>query len=251
LISPRRVLFRIGYAALGAVYVMLGIAAISIATQGGRDRVRGFASAFRLLLSHPRGPAIVAAIAGGLVAFTLARLLDAGDGKRSFFARALSFIDALGHAALAWLAVRLLLRVRRGLDSRSAVAWLLSQPWGPRALQIAGLVVIAIGVLQFAQGATGRLPQKLTRRYLGAATDVAVRVGRFGVAVRGIVTAIIGWFLVRTARDVDPRAYHDIGGALEVLERMRFGALLLGAAGAGLIAYGAYLVLLGFFRRKA
>ncbi|HXM75766.1 MAG TPA: DUF1206 domain-containing protein, partial [Thermoanaerobaculia bacterium] len=83
MISPRRVLFRIGYAALGAVYVMLGIAAISIATQGGRDRVRGFASAFRLLLSHPRGPAIVAAIAGGLVAFTVARLLDAGDGKRS------------------------------------------------------------------------------------------------------------------------------------------------------------------------
>ena len=54
---------------------------------------------------------------------------------------------------------------------------------------------------------------------------------------------------MRVARDLDPSEFREIGGALEVLHRMRFGGILLGIAGAGLCAYGAYLVLLGFFRK--
>ncbi len=246
----RTILIRVGYAALGAVYVTLGLLAFLIAFDGGQVRARGFGAAFRLLLLHPQGPTILVGIAGGLVAFTVARFMQAADGGRGAFARLISFVDAIGHAVMGWLALRLLLH-RRGIGPRPALAWLLSQSWGPRTLEIAGAVVMVIGAVQVWQGLSGRLPQRLPRGgKLKSATSVAVRVGRFGYAVRGIVSGIIGWFLIRTAHDLDPRAYRDIGGALEVIENMRFGVPLLALAGAGLVAYGGYLLLLGLFQPK-
>lgn len=246
-----RLLTRFGYAALGAAYAALGVVAIQIALAGARDRVKGFPAGFRYLLSRPYGPTVVGCIAAGLAAFVLARLLDAADRKRPALARCLALADSIGHAGLAWMAVSLLLSIRRGPGlSRPFLAWLLSQPWGRTTLEASGIVVIAFGAVQLWLGLRGgRLGQQLAAGRLGAAGPYAIQVGRFGRAIRGLVTAIIGWFLVRAARDLDPREVREIGGALEVLHRMRFGGLLLGIAGAGLCAYGVYLVLLGFFRR--
>ena len=248
----RRVLTRTGYAALGAVYAALGVVAIEIALAGGGDRIKGFPAGFRYLLSHPHGPMVVGGIAAGLAAFVLARLLDAADRKRKALARCLALVDAVGHAGLAWMAVSLLLRLRRGPGfSRPFLGWLLLQPWGRATLGAAGITVIVTGAIQLGLGLSGsRLGQQLAARRLGGAAPYAIRVGRFGRAARGLVTAIIGWFLVQAARDLDPREFQEIGGALEVLHRMRFGGLLLGISGAGLCAYGAYLVLLGFFRKS-
>ena len=247
----RRLLTRVGYAALGVVYAALGVVACEIALAGTRDRVKGFPAGFRYLLSRPYGPSVVAWIAVGLAAFVLARALDAGDRRQPALARGLALADAVGHAGLAWMAVSLLLRVHRGPGlSRPFLSWLLFQPWGRTALETAGITVMAAGAIQLGLGLRGgRLGQSLAAHRLGPAAPYAIRVGRFGRAVRGLVTAIIGWFLVRVARDLDPSEFREIGGALEVLHRMRFGGILLGIAGAGLCAYGAYLVLLGFFRK--
>lgn len=246
-----RLLTRFGYAALGTVYAALGVVAIEVALAGARDRVRGFPAGFRYLLAHPYGPTVVFGIAAGLAAFVLARLLDAFDRRQPALGRTLAFADAIGHAGLAWMAASLLLSLRRGPGfSRPFLAWLLTQPWGRTTLEVAGFGVIAFGAIQLWLGLRGgRLGQQLAAHRLGAAAPYVIHVGRFGRAVRGLVTAIIGWFLVRVARDLDPREFREIGGALEVLHKMRFGGLLLGIAGAGLCAYGAYLVLLGFFRK--
>lgn len=243
----RRTLIRFGFAALGAVYAVVGLLAIHVALSGSRDRIRGFSGAFRYLLSHPFGPAVLAFIAAGLAGFAAARLSEAADSRRSVLARAASFADAVAHALLGWVAVARFLRWKRGLDSRSALAWLLSHEWGPSVLKSVGVVVIAIGALQIWQGLSGRLRLKPARGRLGGATDAVLRMGRFGYAARGTVSAIIGWFLVASAGALDPRKYHDIGGALGVLQTSPFGGWLLGIAGAGLLAYGAYLFLLGVF----
>ena len=246
----RRLLTRFGYAALGAIYVALGLVALHLAIAGTRDRAKGFAGTFRFVLSRPDGPTVVACIAVGLAAFVLAQLADAADDKRPLFGRFVAFGSAVGHGGLAWMAVSLLLRLKRGpTTTHSALAWLLSQPWGAAALKAIGIVVIAAGAFQLWQAVSGRLRQQLVRRRLGSAASAAIQVGRFGLAARGLVTVIIGWFLVRAAETLDSRQFHEIGGVLEVLHTTRFGGLLLGLAGAGLVAYGAYLVLLGFFRR--
>jgi hypothetical protein len=248
----RRLLTRFGYTALGVVYVALGGVALYVAIAGSRERASGFAGTFRLLLNRPSGPTVVTWIAAGLAAFVLARLADAADRKWPRLDRLIALAVALGHGALLWMVISLLLRMKRGPTfSHSAIAWLLSRPWGATALEVIGIAIIALGVYQLWQAASGRLRQRFKQRQLGSAHAYAIHVGRFGLAARGLVTAIVGWFLVRAARDLDPREFHEVGGALEVLHKMRFGGLLLALAGTGLCAYGAYLVLLGFFRRPS
>jgi hypothetical protein len=246
-------LTRFGYAALGAVYVSLGIVAMRVAFAGARDRVRGFPGAFRFLLSQEHGETILTCVTLGLAAYVVARLVDATDRRWSRVGRILAFFDAVGHAGLAWMALALLRRQRSGPRvSRSTLAWLLTQSWGREALEAAGIAVMTIGAFQLWQAFSGRLRRQIFRRRdLGSVVPYAIRVGRFGYGVRGIVTVTIGWFLVRTALDADITKFHEIGGALDVIHRMRFGSLLLVVAGLGLVAYGAYLVLLGFFRRPS
>src|SRR5262249_40727298 len=227
-------LTRFGYAALGAVYAVVGAVAVKVAILGSRDRAAGFAGALRLLLGQPHGVAVLGALAAGLAAFVAARFYDAADSRRSPGSRLVAFVDALAHAGLAWAAVALALGVRRGRGAtRSFLAWLLGQSWGAAVLEIAAAVVFAIGLVQLWQGLRGYARRQLKSRELGAAAPYAIRVGRFGVTVRGIVTLVIGWFLHRTARDADVRNFHEVGGALEVLHTMRFGGLLLAVAGAG------------------
>jgi hypothetical protein len=248
----RRLLTRFGYAALGAVYVSLGIVAVRVAFAGARDRVHGFPGAFRFLLSQKEGPTILTGIAIGLGAFVLARLVDAADPRWTPLGRLFAFFDAVAHAGLAWIAVALLRRQRAGSFSRPALAWLVAQRWGPTALETAGLAVVTIGAFQIWQGVSGGLRRQLVRRRkLGGVVPFALRVGRFGYTVRGVVTLIIGWFLFRVARDADPSKFHEIGGALDVIHHVPLGSALLVIAGLGLVAYGAYLVFLGFFRRPS
>jgi hypothetical protein len=235
----RALLTRIGYAALGAVYAAVGVVALRVAVVGSRDRASGFAGALRFLLEQPHGPIVLAA-----------RLVDAADRRRSRTGRVVALADALAHAGLAWLAVALALGLRRGRGAtRPFLAWLLTQTWGKAALEVAAILVFTVGLVQLWQGLRGYARRQLKSRELGAAAPYVIRVGRFGVTVRGIVTLVIGWFLHRTAQDADVHKFHEIGGALEVLHTMRFGGLLLAIAGAGLCAYGVYLVLLGFYRR--
>ena len=244
-----RFLLRVGYVALGAVYVALGVVAARVALLGRHTEVGGFSAAYRFLLSRPYGPSIVGAIAAGLTAFALAKIIEALNPHRTLITRAGALLDAVAHGALAWIALALLLRLRQRTGvSRSALAWLFSQEWGPTALEAVGVAVIAGGAVQIWRAASGRLRERLSRR-LRSITPVIVGVARFGLAARGAVSVIIGWFLVRAALDLNPNDVRAIGGALDVLAKTRQGPFLLLTAGAGLSAYGVYLLLLAFFRR--
>jgi hypothetical protein len=247
----RNALTRVGFCALGVVYAGVGYLAIRVAVDGARDRVIGFRGSFRFLLERPSGKVLVTAIAAGLAAFTVGRLLEVADRKRSFLSKIGSFVDGLAHAAMAWGAIVILLRVRRGPTTRSLLGWLLEKPGGVTLLEVVGGVVILIGGVQMFQAVSGRLSNLPRRASLGAAAPVVLKAGRFGYFARGSVSAIIGWFLIRTAIETDPRNYHDIGAALGFIERVRFGGLLLGIAGAGLLAYGGYLFILGLARLRA
>jgi len=247
----RDALTRVGFCALGAVYAGVVYLAIRVAVAGARDRVKGFGGSFRYLLERPSGRLLVGGIAAGLAAFTLGRLLEVADRRRSFLSKIVSFVDALAHAVMAWGAIALLLRLRRGPSARSFLGWLLARPGGVTLLEVVGAVVILIGAIQMFQAVSGRLSNLPRKASLGAAGPLVLKAGRFGYFARGSVSAIIGWFLIRTATDLDPRNYHDIGAALGVIERVRFGGLLLGIAGAGLVAYGGYLVILGLARLRA
>lgn len=250
----RRLLARLGFVATGVLYVVMGWTAARVAVAGARDRVAGFPGALRALLRQPHGPILVGAVAAGLAGFALWHLLEARRRGRTVLQRVGHIGSLLGYAALAATGASVALggHAGGGRLRRSALEWLLSQAWGPAALSVAGVATIGIGIVQIFEGASGRLRNRFATRWLSSNVAGAARaVARFGLAARGVVLLVIGYFQIRVARDLDPRELREIGGALRALSRTPVaGSVLLGVAAAGLAAYGVYMGMLAIASRR-
>ena len=77
----------------------------------------------------------------------------------------------------------------------------------------------------------------------------ATRIGRFGLAARGIVFAIIGFFLLEAARQSDPSEARGLDGAVQALAQHPYGPWLLGIVALGLVAYGIHMGVQARYRR--
>lgn len=251
----RRALARAGFAATGILYGALGVTATRLALVGARDPSGGMPAALRLILSQPRGRMVLWAVAAGLAAFSLWHLIEARNRRRALLERAGHLAGAAGHAALAWSAVSLLLRMRQPADSlgRSALEWLLTRSFGPFLVEAAGVATIAGGIFEIAQGVSGKLRSRFATRWLPRDAAQFVRaVARFGLAARGIVLVVIGVFQVRVAVHLDPTELREVGGALKAVSRSTAaGPLMAGIVGLGLIAYGFYMGVLAIAARRA
>jgi Domain of Unknown Function (DUF1206) len=77
----------------------------------------------------------------------------------------------------------------------------------------------------------------------------ATRSGRLGYAARGVVFGVIGVFLMQAALQTDPDKARGLGGALQALVLQPFGPYLLGTVALGLVAYGAFMLVVARYRR--
>ena len=65
-------------------------------------------------------------------------------------------------------------------------------------------------------------------------------VSRFGIAARGAVFGLVGWFLIAAAYHANPGQARGLGGARRGLGQQRYGFALLAAAAMGMIAFGVF-----------
>jgi len=242
---------RSGLVALGAVYLAIGIVSARVAILGARRHEQGIPAALRFLLARPNGPWLLGAVVAGLAAIALARGVEAAVGRRRPLARLGLAANAIGYAALAWTAGRLLLHVEKGSGSvqRAGVSWLFERSWGPAVVEVVGVAVAAGGLWELAQGVRGRLPFRRDLLSKPLARLLAA-VCRFGLVVRGLVLGALGYFLVRAAEELDPRRVKSIGGALRALSQTALGPALTGAVALGLCAYGVYMWTLALLQRR-
>jgi len=248
----RALLVRVGFCALGLVYVAMGVVSAQVALLGAREQ-QGVGGALRLLLDGGRGSWLLGGVAAGLAGLAVARVLDVFRGQRGVFSRITLFVDALGYAFLSWTGVTLLLHLRTTRPgpslTRTSAAWLLSESWGPTVLEIAGVIVAAAGLRELWMGLSGRL----TNRPDAAPRDIAkviTVIARFGLAARGAVLCAIGYYIIRAAEEVDATRVHTMGGTLRQVSTTPYGAITLGVLACGLAAYGVYLFALGFAKRR-
>ena len=68
----------------------------------------------------------------------------------------------------------------------------------------------------------------------------AKRIGRFGLAARGVTFGMIGGFLISAAGPADPQHEKGLDGALYALAQQPLGTWLLGMVALGLVAYGIF-----------
>src|SRR5919199_4559830 len=253
-------LARFGYATKGAVYTLVGILALGVATGMG-GRTTSPPGALQIIGSQrPFGQILLIGVTIGLAGYALWRLIQAvadpdreGYDIRGIARRIGHGVAAVGYGGLALTAARLMLASGGGGGSpRDWTAWLLSWPFGQVLVGGVGTGVVGYGLHQLYQAYKAEFQEYLK---LGQMSDTEetwiTRGGRFGLAARGVVFGIIGVFLIQAALRFNPSEAQGLGGALQELLRQPFGPWLLGIVALGLVAYGVLMLALAYYRQVA
>ncbi|HEY0995824.1 MAG TPA: DUF1206 domain-containing protein [Gemmatimonadaceae bacterium] len=240
---------RLGYAAKGIVYLVIGaLAALAAAGKGGQTTdSRG---ALRAIDASGPGHWLLLVLGAGLVGYAVWGVVGAtidaerrgGDAKGLALRVGLA-ARGLAYGALGIAAFRLFFTAR-GSSGEGAEHWtgrLLGVPFG-RALVIgAGIAIIGYALYQFWRAARKNLRKRLHLAEAGPGGAAWVlRLARFGIAARGVVFLVIGWFLVTAARTRDPSRAGGIADSLDALRAQPYGALVLGTVAVGLMAFGVW-----------
>lgn len=253
-------LARFGYAAKGIVYMLIGILAFQAAFNWG-GRVTGTQGAFRTIASQPFGRGLLFLVALGLLGYVVWRFVEAvrdpehNDSGASAWGRRLGYaISGVIYASLALVALRIVFRqpTSSGDSSSQQTATLLSQPFGQWLVGAIGVAIVAYGFYNFYQAYSTQFRRCLKLAEMSAREEKwTTRIARFGLTAKGMVSVIIGFFLIQAARTSDPSQARTTEGALQAIQQQPYGAWLMGLMALGLIAYGLHLEIQARYRRIA
>ena len=245
-------LARFGYAAKGLVYAVVGVLAVQAAFgQGGKTTdTKG---ALGTIAAQPFGKFLLALVAFGLIGYVVWRFVQAfkdpehkGNDAKNLARRAGYGISGLIYASLAFSAIRLLIGSGGDRSSTSSqqdwTARLLSQPFGQWLVGLIGAVVLGLGFYQFYKAYKAKFRKQMKLNEMSATEETwATRIGRFGVAARGVVFKMSGFLLLQAARQSDSSQVQGLDGTLQSLIQQPHGPWLLGIVALGLVAYGIHM----------
>jgi Domain of Unknown Function (DUF1206) len=253
---------RVGYAAKGVVYLIIGFLAAKLAIgQGGAATdQRG---ALHTIYDQPSGKFLLIVVAIGLLAFALWSFIQAiydtegkGSKAKGIIARIGYAAVGIAYAALAFGAYQIATSTGSGGKSSStstqdATAKLLQLPFGVQLVVIVGLVVLGVAFYLFAKAYNAKFQNTLNLATLRAQVKKAlIFLGRLGYGALGVVFTIIGFFMIVAAVQFNPQEAKGLDTALSELLHLRpFGPVLLGIVALGLIAYGVYSFAEARYRR--
>jgi hypothetical protein len=241
-------LARLGLAARGVLYIVIGILAFRIAFGHVKDQASQN-GALQEIDSQPGGKVLIWIIAIGLIGYSLWRLLSAAlgpvadpvatDAKQRIKALA----EGIGYGAVAVIAVK----IATGSGSSSSgggqkkTAMVLSWPGGQFLVGVGGLIIIGVGVFFVYDGWKADFIKELKLGGMSpTARKAVILLGRFGRIAQGVVFGIIGLLVVVAAVQFDPNKARGLDGALKTLVSQPYGKWLLSIVALGLIAYGIY-----------
>lgn len=239
-------LARLGYAAKGVVYLIIGGVAAQAAFSPA-EQVEGTEGALHTILEQPFGRVLLGIVAVGLAGFVVWRAVQAirdpehsGGGLKRTAGRIGFAISGVVYAALTLEAVRMI-RGSGGQGGGSAhwTAVVMEKPFGRIAIGLVGVGIGAYGLYQLVKAFKSDLDKRLNLEGSAVATRKrVVALARAGTAARGVVFAIIGWLVIQSALQYEPSKAQGLQGALVTLREAAYGRYLLGAVALGLIAYG-------------
>ena len=237
---------RIGYAAKGVVYSIIGVLAVQMATGSGSQR-SGPKAAFEEMTTKPFGEVLLVLVGLGLACYAIWRLVLAFVDPEHPADDAKGIIWRIGHAVsgLTNLAVGVLAFMivfgSDGGSGKSMTAGLMAKPYGPWLFGFVGLIVVGVGLYHFYRAWSSRFMEKYNTGEMSATQITwAKRIGWVGLCARGVAFLLIGGFLIRAALQGDSSEAGGLGKAFETLLNQPYGPWLLGLVAVGFVCYGIY-----------
>lgn len=250
---------RLGYTAKGIVYAIVGVLALQAALTAG-GKTTDTKGALHTIAAQPFGKFLLILLAVGLVAYSLWRFIEAvadpdnkGTDAKGIISRIGYLSSGFVYISLAVNAARLALGAGGGGSDNSKQDWtgrLLQQPFGQWLVGIVGAFVIGLGFYRLYKAYKAKFRKQLKLSQMSSQEQTwAVRISRIGIAARGIVFIIIGFFLIKAARQYDPSEVRGLDGVLQATAQQAFGKILLALLAIGLIAYAVFLFVEARYRR--
>ena len=252
--SAVRGLARLGLAARGLVWLVIGLLTLSVLLGGSEQTDQG--GALQAVADKPFGEVLLVVLAVGFFGHGLWRLLTTvvghrdKDGKELWAARGASLVRGLVYAALGVVTVRFLLVGGSGDKTQSVTADVMAATGGRWLVGLAGVVLVGLGLAKGWKGVTEDHADELEhRRMPSGLRSPAVKVGIVGLLGRGAVFVLLGGFLVRAAVLFDPQEAKGLDAALATVSQQPYGKVLLALCVLGVLAYAAWSFLEALYKR--
>ena len=256
-------LARFGYAAKGAVYITIGVLSAMTAFGVGGGRLTDSRGAMDSILDQPFGKILLGLVAVGLFGYALWRFVQAGvdpeqkgTGAKGIAVRTGYVFSGILHTGLALTAASLVLGSGgsggqgSGNSTQSWTASVLAHDYGRWLVGIIGAGIIGFAIGQFYKAYSAKFREKLNLGGMSSNAERWVtRSGRLGFASRGVVFALVGFFVVQAAWTYDASKVKDTGGALASIAGGPFGWTALLIVALGLVAYGVFMFVEARYRR--
>lgn len=239
-------LVRLGYAARGLTYILLGY--LALGTRAAPDE--GNQAVFEMLQDVPLGQPLLYIMALGLAAYVLFKLASAiadvqhhGSDKKGVAKRIGDAASAVAYTVLAWAALQFARGDKQNAESgetASTTSTVLDWSMGEVLVGLVGLGFIAGAAMQAKSAWTGHFMSRMS----GQTPHQMEYVGRLGFAARAVVFLVVGWSLVQAAWFSSGAQVKGIGEALMSLRESG----LYTAVAIGLMLFGAFSLVAARYR---
>jgi hypothetical protein len=242
---------RLGYAAKGLIYLLMGVLALRLAVGLG-GRITDASGVLRTFVQQPFGWMLLTVIAVGILAYAVWQVTEAlldtrhkGGGVRGWLDRSLTIIKGVTYGTIGIEAMQLVFARRaesQGADDYAREA--MQVPLGSIFLVLVGIGIAWYGVSQIWMAWQSRFDDDIDQQRLrrdGLAWVLGV--GRAGIGARGVILVVMGTALLRAAFDRSPSKASGMAESLWTLVSQPFGTWLLAATAAGLVCFGLFQLL--------
>jgi hypothetical protein len=239
-------LARVGLAARGVIYILIGWVAILVAL-GQSSRQADQQGALQLLAGQPYGLVSLWLLGIGFAGYALWRLSEAafgvtGEGHGAG-PRLKSLVRALVYASFGYLTFKVISGTQGSQtgQQQDLTATVMHHAGGRWLVGIIGLIIVVAGLALVVEGIRHTFMKYLRTSQMTARTRrVVERLGMVGTAARGLVFALAGILVVDAAVTYQPSKAGGLDKALLTLRNQPFGEFLLLLAALGLIVFGVY-----------
>jgi hypothetical protein len=237
---------RLGYAAKGVIYSLMGILALRVGLGLRGGRITDPSGVLASLLRQPFGRIMLAAIGIGILGYSAYYVFEAladtrrrGGGIHGWTGRGLTIIKAAAYGTIGVQALRLTFLDDRPRDgTETGARFLLQLPAGNWLLTAIGIGVAIYGITQLQMVWRGGADDDIDVSRVRREAAWLLPLGRFGTAARSVILVVMG-LTVAWSGFFERAAFAD--GYREVLAAIAtINPWALAAMGAGLLSFGLY-----------
>jgi hypothetical protein len=186
----------------------------------------------------------------GLAAYSIWGLVRAffdpqrrGSDPSGYLER-LGFVSsAVSYATIVVFALKILVGTGSSTTdaTRKTISSILEHPEGGWLTVGIGLIALGIGLGQFVESYRAGFKRDLKGAEMSdMMRNTVIALGRFGMFARGVIFAVVGWFILQAGLHHDPSKVQGFDGAFLYLLTKPFGHVVLGIVALGFVALGFY-----------